>query len=154
MNNTILIGMNNRFSANANKWLFSITGLLFLMNGAWHIYTDNFDPVGVILGVLLIIGGLFYTLYGIFGFTEDSKFAPKVKIDESIIELKKSLWKSSTKLHWSDLSSIKFQPYEIIFHLKDSTKTFSYKSNADVSLSIKNTISVFAERKNIEVIAG
>ena len=153
MSKTILIGVNNRFSDNANKWVFILLGLLFLTNGIINIY-NNFEPFGRIFGVLVIIAGLWYIFYGIFGFTENSKLAPKVKVDESMIELKNSLWKSSTKLDWSELSSIKFGSYEVIFQLKDSSNSFSYNSNADVSITIKQTIRDFAERKNIEVIEG
>ena len=154
MGKIILIGMNNKFSAKANKWLFSLTGLLFLVNGSFNLYNSNLEPIGLILGVLMIIGGLFYLSYGLFGFSEHSKFAPKVKVDESAIELKNSLWKPSVKLNWSDLSSIKFEPYEVIFDIKDVSNSFSFNTNADVSVEIKQTIREIAERRNIEVVGG
>ena len=154
MGKTILVGMNNKFSASANKWLFSLTGLLFLISGGFNIYTNNLEPFGFILGILMLIGGCYYVFYGLFGFSENSKFASKVKVDESMIELKNSLWKPSVTLKWADLSSIKFQPYEIIFQLQDSSNSFSYNSNSDISRTIKQTIREFAEQKEIEVIGG
>jgi hypothetical protein len=154
MSKTILIGMNNKFSASANKWLFSLTGLLFLVNGGFNIYSNNLEPFGLILGILMLIGGCYYVFYGLFGFSENSKFASKLKVDDLTIELKNSLWKPSTKLKWSQLSSIKFQSYEIIFQLGNSSSSFSYNSNSDVSIAIKQTIRDFAERKNVEVIGG
>ena len=154
MGKTILVGMNNKFSASANKWLFSLTGLLFLISGGFNIYTNNLEPFGFILGILMLIGGCYYVFYGLFGFSENSKFASKVKVDESMIELKNSLWKPSVTLNWADLSSIKFQPYEIIFQLQDSSNSFSYNSNSDISRTIKQTIREFAEQKEIEVIGG
>jgi len=154
MSETIVIGMPNEFSANTNKWLFSITGLFFLINGTMFIYENILKPFGMVLGVLELVGGLYYIFYGLFGFLENSKFAPKLKIDESIIELKNSVWKPSKRLNWSDVSSIKFQSFEVIFQLKNSTSTFSYNSNADVSITIKQTIRKFAERKKIEIIGG
>lgn len=60
MTKTILLGMNNRFPAKANKWLFSGTGLLFLINGISNIFRNAIEPIGFILGVLMTIGGLFY----------------------------------------------------------------------------------------------
>lgn len=154
MSKVILIGVNNKYSASANKYLLSLAGLLFLTNGMFIIYANNLEPFGIILGVLTLIGGLWYIFYGIFGFSENSKFAPKVKVDKSMIELKNSLWKPSTTLKWTDLSWIKFQPYAIIFELQGSSHSFSYNSNSDVSRTIKQTIRKFAEERSIEVTGG
>lgn len=154
MSKTIIIGMNNKFSAAANKWLFSLTGLLFFVNGGFNIYANHIEPIGLVLGVLMLFGGCYYMFYGLFGFSKNSKFACKVKVDDSTIELKNSFRKPSTKLKWTQLSSIKFQPYEIIFQLGNSSCSFAYNSNSDVSIAIKQTIRDFAEQKNIEVIGG
>lgn len=154
MSKTILIGMNNKFSAKANKWLFSLTGLLFLVNGGFNIYSNNLQPFRIILGILMLIGGIYYVFYGLFGFSHNSKLATKVKVNDYMIELKNSLWKPSTTIKWADLSSIKFQSYEIIFQLEGSSNSFSYNANSDVSKTIKQTIREFAERKNIEVVSG
>lgn len=37
MSKTIIIGMNNKFSVKANRWLFSLTGLLFFTNGISYL---------------------------------------------------------------------------------------------------------------------
>jgi hypothetical protein len=154
MGKTILIGMNNKFSAKANKWLFLLTALIFFINGGFNIYSNNPEPFRLVLGILMLIGGCYYVFYGLFGFAENSRFASKGKVDDSTIELKNSFWKPSTKLKWAQLSSIEYKPYEIIFKSGKSSSSFSYNSNADVSLAIKQTIRDFAERKNIEVIGG
>ena len=154
MSKTILIGMNNKFTAKANKWLFSLTGLLFLVNGIFNLYNSILEPIGLILGVSMIVGGIFYLFYGLFGFLENSKFSPKVQLDELTIELKNSLWKPSVKLKWSDLSSIKFEPYEVIFNINDVSNSFSFNANANVSVEIKQTIREMAERRNIDVVGG
>jgi hypothetical protein len=154
MKKTILIGMNNKFSANANKWLFSLTGLLFLGNGALSIYSNIFEPIGLVIGIFTLFGGLFYSFYGLFGFSENSKFASRVSVDNSTIEIKNSIWKPSFKLNWSDLSSIEFQSYQVTFNSNGAINSFSYRSNADVSKTIKQTIREFAERKNIAVTGG
>jgi len=154
MEKTILIGVNNKFSAKANKWIFSLTGLVFLANGAFNIYSYHHKFFVLILSVLMLIGGAYYVFYGIFGFLGNSTFALKVRVDESTIELKNNLWKPSTTLMWEDLSSIVFRPYEVIFQIQGSSHSFSYNSNIDVSIAIKQTIREFAERKNIEVIGG
>lgn len=156
MSKTILIGMNNKFSVKANRWLFSLTGLFFLTNGTYLIYNYNnsSEPVGLILGILILFGGLYYGMIGLTTFSQNSKFALRVKIDTNSIEFKNNLFKPVTKLNWADCQSIEFGLYEISFQLTDTTKVFSYNSNSDVSRDIKKTIREFAERKNVKVIGG
>ena len=146
--------MNNRFSAKANRWLFSLTGLLFLANGIFNISYNKLEPLGMTLGVLILIGGWFYLFYGIFAFSQGSKFAPKIAFDESTIELKNSIWKSTTTLKWSEVSSITFESFDIIFQLQDHSASFSYKANPETSISIKQSIRDVAAQKNIFVTGG
>lgn len=154
MNKTILIGHNNKFSAYANKWLFILMGILFLVNGGLNISYYPQEILRPLFGILTLMSGIFYFFYGLIGFSVNSKYSLKVKVDKSTIELKNSLWKASTKLNWSDISSIQFQPFEVIFGLKDTSNSFSYASNADVSIEIKQTLREFAESRGIEVIGG
>ena len=157
MSKTILIGMNNKFSVKANRWLFSLTVLLLLTNGALYLiynYNNRLEPIGLILGILILFGGFYYGMIGLTAFSQNSKFALRVKIDNNNIELKNNFLKPVTRLNWTDLQSIEFGLYEISFQLTGTTKVFSYDSNADVSRDIKNTIREFAERKNVKIIGG
>ena len=156
MSKTILIGMNNKFSVKANRWLFSLTGLLLLTNGVYLIYNYNnsLEPIGLILVILILFVGFYYGMIGLTAFSQNSKFALRVKIDNNSIELKNNFFKLVTQLNWTDLQSIEFGLYEISFQLTGTTKVFSYDSNAAVSREIKKTIREFAERKNVMVIGG
>lgn len=151
MTKTILLGTNNRFSAKANKWLFSLTGILFLCNGIFNIYANAIEPFGFILGVLLILGGLYYLIYGITAFSVKFKYAQRINIDDKIIALKNSFFKPATHLKWADIQAIEFGSYEIDFLLEGGRKTFSYQSNADVSIEIKMALTEFAESKGIRI---
>ena len=93
-------------------------------------------------------------MIGLTAFSQNSKFALRVKIDNNGIELKNNFFKPVTQLNWTDLQSIEFGLYEISFQLTGTTKVFSYDSNANVSRDIKKTIREFAERKNVMVIGG
>ena len=93
-------------------------------------------------------------MIGLTAFSQNSKFALRVKIDNNSIELKNNFFKPVTQLNWTDLQSIEFGLYEISFQLTGTTKVFSYDSNANVSRDIKKTIREFAERKNVMVIGG
>ena len=149
--------MNNKFSVKANRWLFSLTVLLLLTNGALYLiynYNNRLEPIGLILGILILFGGFYYGMIGLTAFSQNSKFALRVKIDNNNIELKNNFLKPVTRLNWTDLQSIEFGLYEISFQLTGTTKVFSYDSNADVSRDIKNTIREFAERKNVKIIGG
>ena len=151
MNKTILIGTNNKFSSKANRWFFSLFGLLFLANGAFNIYSDTTKPLKLILGVLMIFGGLFCGAYGLLGFSKKSRFALKVKIDDETIEIKYSLLKPPMLLNWSAIQAITFGQHEVGFDLGSITKLFSYRANEETSRNIKQAIRDMAESKNIPV---
>lgn len=154
MTKTILIGMNNSFSAKANRWLFSLTGLLFLANGIFNVYANSIEPVGFILGVLMILGGVYYCIYGLTAFSRSSRYALKVKMDDKVIELKNSFFKPAIRLKWADLQSIEFGAYEISFQMEGVRKIFSYHSNPNASIEIKKSIRAVAEARNIQIIGG
>ena len=154
MEKTILIGMNNQYSAKANRWGFILTGLLFLFNGVLNIYNNSLEPLGLILGIGIFFGGIYFTFYGMTAFSKYSRFAMKIKITNKIIEIKNKLFGSAMRLNWSDITSIKFGFYEIIFQIENTTEVFEINSNADVSKEVKRIIREQAELKNIEVIGG
>lgn len=154
MSKTILIGINNRFSVNANKWLYYSLGLLFLFNGVFHIFSNSFKPIGIILGILMIIGGMWYIIYGFTAFSVSSKYAPRVRIDDTEIELKNNFFKPATQINWTDVKKIEFDLYKLSFQLSDNNLVFSYNTYPDISIDIKRMIREMAEEKNIEVIGG
>ena len=154
MSKTILIGLNNNFSAKTNRWINSLAGLVNLMIAAYFIYKygNSSEPFGLILGILIFIAGSYSLMYGLTAFSENSKFALRVKVDDKIIEIKNKFFKPVTRLNWSDIQSIEFGLYKITFQLEGTSKVFEYKSNADVSINIKRTIREIADEKNIKVV--
>jgi hypothetical protein len=148
---TIIIGINNNFSAKANKYLFISTGILFLINGIYHLFSNILDPIGLFLGILMLLGGIYYLIFGIFGFSKNSSLSMKVKVDEKMIELKNSFFKPSTKLDWKEIKTIEFGNYEIVFKGNSFDKIFNYNSSADISIEIKKTLKEFAIKNNVEI---
>lgn len=158
MNNTILIGTNNNFSIKTNRWLFPITGLIFLTTGGARLIYDfnasNDAVIGLIIGILMSVMGLYYFIYGLTAFSTNSRLALRIKITDEFIEIKDRFLKPPIHLIWTDLKSIEFGKYKIVFQLEESNKVFSYKSNANVSVEIKKMIREMADEKKIEVVAG
>ena len=154
MNETILLGVENKFTAKANFWLFMLVGLLFLLNGSYTIYNSKFDPIGFVLGSLIVVGGVFYIVYGQLAFSKKSKFAPRVKVNDEEIELRSSVFKPVIKILWSDVKRIEFGLYELDFQLADKNLIFNYESSLDASLNIKGKILDMANEKSIEVVSG
>ena len=153
MTRTILLGIDNKFSSQFNKWLFRIIGLLFSVIGIHDLYSYT-SKTNLILGVLIIVIGIYYSVYGLIGFSKKSKHAPKIKVNKTTIAIKNGLWKGNDKLEWADVHSIHFSTYNITFQLKNNSYSFVYISNSDVSIKIKQTIREFALDKNIQVIGG
>ena len=154
MTKTIILGLNNNFSVRANRWLFVFAGLLFSLNGISHLISDSLKPYNLVLGIVFILFGLFYAIYGFFRFSTTSRFAPKIVLEDNLIALKKTFWKPAHTLKWPDIRSIEYGSYEIKFNLIDSSYLFSYSSGPDESIMIKKSIREFAHQKNIDVKGG
>ena len=150
LNKTIVLG-----STKANKWLVGFSAVIFLLNAGFHIYFGlQDDPFRFVLGILFLAATIYYFFYASIGFSSNSKYSPKVRVDESTVVFRNSVWKPSKRIKWSDISTIAFHSYQIDFETKRGSISFSYDSSADVSKSIKHTIREFAEMKGIEVIGG
>ncbi len=161
MNKTILIGFDNQYSVNTQKWTYLLLGLLFLVQGILSIkYLDSgtirsgLKMLYILNMVFMFTGSVLSIIYSITGFSSDSKYAPKIKIDDDHIELKRNIFKPATILNWPDIKRIEFGQYEVNFHLLESEVQFMYKSNRHVSLDIKQAIREAAELKNVEITGG
>ncbi len=147
MNETILL-------EGENKKLLILPGLLFFSNGLFQIFNNTQKPIGLILGILLIIASAFYLFLFFIGFSPKSKYAPKVRVTDELIELKPGIMKSPEFLSWSDIREIHFSSFKILFKLNKDDKAFSYDTSSAQSIQIKRIIREVAESKNIEVIGG
>ncbi len=87
-------------------------------------------------------------------FSKKSKFAPRVKVDEDVIELKNSVFKPATSILWSDVKKIEFGPYKLNIQLAEQSLIFHYESSMDTSINIKSKILEVADKKNIDVVEG
>jgi len=154
MPKTILIGVNNNFGNKTNKWLFCSLGLIFLLNATINLSRPLLFPLSNILSILFLLMGVGCIIYGLTGFSPNSKYAPKVKIDEEGIEWGRSFWKPVKRLSWPSITGIEFQPYGIVFYHDSRSSMFSYNTTSAISIEIKQAILDMAERKNIEVAGG
>lgn len=154
METLILLGLGNKFTPNTNKWIYILTGILFIINGLFNMNSETLGLIGIGLGLVTLFFGLAYTIYGYIAFSKFSKYAPRVLINNDYVELKSNVFKSGKKLVWTDIKKIEFRPYFISFSLSDSTFSFSYITNSDTSMKIKELLRSTGENKNIEIIGG
>ena len=154
MEKTILIGLSNKLSINATKWLTIISGLFFLIYGALYIDLNSINSFGTILGILVILLGILNIVFGLTAFSINSKYAMRLKVNDSLLEFKSAYLKPVIRLNWDDIKQIKFDAYKIDFQLNKRKEVFRYRSNPNISKKIKQTLLEIAEQKNIPVTGG
>ena len=154
MDKVILLGMNNKFSLKTNLWGHSLLGILFVIQGVYHIESNIVFPFGLMIGVILIPGGIVYSIYGLLSFNKSSKYAPGFSISEDELCFKKNLFKPAQRITWGHIKKIEMAAYLLIVSTEQSEIVMHYSSNPEVSLEIKSTIRKMAESKGIEVIGG
>lgn len=157
MEKTILLGVNDRFSPKTTKWLYLLIGACFLANGLINFYSPNtsghlgFDLF--IMPVMLLAAFCYFFMFAA-GFNKHSKFAPRVRITEKIIQFKRSVFTSPYEIIWQDVTAIEFQSYKIIFSGANSSYSVRYETTPEISLEIKRAIRAAAESKGIPVNGG
>lgn len=136
-------------SAYMSKWLFGILGIIHFGYGLVKIYEEGTS----ISGVSYIIIGLAFLLYSVLIFT-NNPFAPKVIISDAEIKIKRKAFRRPLQILWSNIQSIEFDNYLIVFHLQDRIEKFSFNTNAETSIEIKSSIREIAENNNIQISGG
>jgi len=156
MEKTILVGLNNKFSTNTNKWLISFVGLFYLITVTfiWNINLNNINPISMILWIALILNGIYNIVFGMTAFSITSKYAMRLKVNDSLLEFKSAYLKPVIKLNWDEINQIKLDAYNVNFQLEKRNAVFRYRSNSEVSKEINQTLREIAEQKNIPVTVG
>ncbi len=155
MNKTILLSNGTNYvSAKTNRFMWIIGAVVYIGIGISQIYRYEDEKFGFIVWSYLILGGLYLLGYSFLGLSEKSKYAPKVLLNEDYILIKKSFWKPAKQLNWNNISSIKYQSYQIDFRGNKETYTFTYDTSSATSIEIKRAIRELAENKRMQVISG
>lgn len=89
MERTFLITNSYIFPTKISKWVNAFIGLLLCINGLSNIARGGW--IGISLGILLIIAGLFFVLINFVVFSEQSEYAPRLKFNDDYIEIKERI---------------------------------------------------------------
>ncbi|NMM47741.1 hypothetical protein [Marinigracilibium pacificum] len=146
----ILLGSRNNFSLKTNRWIYIIGGLIYALLGIMMVLDDGFS----LLAISWIIMGVIGVVYSILALSGKSKYAPKFEADQERLSFKTGVFSSTINFQWKDIQMIKFGHYTIEIVSKNQSKNFTYETNPDVSVSIKQTIRKYAQSKDIEIIGG
>lgn len=151
----ILLGIKNNFSLKTNKILQTVIGITFLLQGIYFSFLSDFlEPLNMILGILMIGFGIFSLLYSYYGFSEDSKYAPRFEVNEKELIIKLGLFKASTVFTWKDITQVDLGNFSIGISTSRGREYFNYSTQAETSKSIKSAVREMAESKGIQVLNG
>jgi hypothetical protein len=147
-------GGGHRFDVKVQKWNMIFFGVLFLVQGFTYLFRiDQGIWTKAMMGITFM-SGFYVLIFGFINFSRTSKLAPKIKIDDTSIELKTGLFRKSTVLKWVDIQSIKFKPYQVNFKTADTVQIINYDTTSDISIDVKETIREYADKMNIEIMGG
>ena len=153
-NQSLLIDIDypfkRKFSRKKYALVLTIFGALLIANGLLHI-VNEIAPFGLVFGLIFVIWGIPY-----FGkaLLIGSKHSPYIGLDNDGITLKNSFFRKSFKIQWSQIQLIEFNPYKLNFRLSDNDISFSYNSNPEESIEIKEAIRETSESMGIKVYGG
>ena len=156
MSKTILIGAGGtaQFDIKVQKWNMLFFGILFIAQGFLYMFSLNQGAWAKPMMMMTFLSGTYVIMFALLNFSRTSRFSPKVKVDNTKVEFKTSLYKKGKSFNWQDIQSIRFKSFRIDFKTNNTVEVIAYDCTSDISIDIKETIREFAEKNNIEVIGG
>ena len=154
MKQTILLGNGALSSVTLSRWGHVFIGLVLILNGFNTFLNDISGYFDYIMLIINLGAGIYSLLYAMIALTKFSSFSPKIKLTDSIIQLKSGVMKKSKILAWAEIKKIDFHAYQIDFAMDNDTFSFSYRSNAKISKRIKEALREISKTKNIEITGG
>jgi hypothetical protein len=153
MERTILLGLGNEgFSLKAQRVLYFFLGLMFLLQGAFSFTREApFSIWNILLTIAQVAGGAVFLFFSFLMLSVSSKFSPKVRLTEELIEFRLGFFQANIVITWENIRAIEIRTYGVNFQLEESERRIDYTASAEISKEIKNAIKELAEKKNIVV---
>jgi hypothetical protein len=153
MERTILLGLGNEgFSLKAQRGLYFFLGLMFLLQGAFSFTREApFSIWNILLTIAQVAGGAVFLFFSFLMLSVSSKFSPKVRLTEELIEFRLGFFQANIVITWENIRAIEIRTYGVNFQLEESERRIDYTASAEISKEIKNAIKELAEKKNIVV---
>lgn len=147
--------MKKTFLLRTNPWIFTVIGVLFLMNGITRFFRiEELSGMEYGLMVLNFGAGIYALLFTIIVLTDWLGTAPKVVVFNEGVLMKSKALASGRQIAWSEIKAITFHSYQIDFKLETEPVFFNYRSSANTSKKIKDAIRDMAELKEIPITGG
>ena len=156
MAKVILLGNSGaeRIDAKIQKWILILMGILFIIQGSLNYYRNSDSLIDRFMVYLMLFGGVSALIYAWANFSKNSRFAPKLKLDDNSISLKGGLLKKNKVLKWVEIKSITLKPFRVDFKTENAVEIMPYECTSNISIEVKEAIREVAVRKNIEVLGG
>jgi hypothetical protein len=152
MEKVILLGTESKLSFEATRGFYVFGAIVFGLLGIYNITADSLQPLRLIFGLAIIAWCLFQLFEVVTGFSENSYFAPKIRLTDQNIEFKTGFLKDVIKLNWTDIKSIDARAFEMHIQLTNTTQIIRYRTSYVISKEIKNAIIEYADTKGIRVL--
>ena len=127
-------------------------GLIFCLNGVYNVAHSNFGWLGLSLGIIMFVLGIYTIIIAFTAFSKHSGFAPKVKVGPDFAEFKTGFFTSPVRIPWKEVRSVTLGKYQVHFLLKNGERSFFYRTSPEQSIAIKRSIREMAEDHHIEVV--
>jgi len=136
------------------KGLYIFTGIIFIVNGSFMLFSNSLKPLSIVVGILTILAGIGYLILSPFKYSRKSRLFPSVKIDNNSIWAKTGFWSRPVVVKWEDIREIDLDSYKVHFKLKKSSQSFRYNCIPETSIVLKNAIREEADSRGIKVSGG
>lgn len=92
-----------------------------------------------------------FILIGTIGLSKNSKFSPKVKLTESELVLKKTIFSGQIIIPWDKIKKMELKSFKIFIHTSTRSIPFILDTTKENSIAIKLALREVGETKNIMV---
>lgn len=143
-------------SFRATRILFGASGAVFLVNAVIQAFNRPEEwwswilVIGMTVGALANLGAAFVV------FSPNSRYAPRVEINQSRFLFKQDVFQPAHVIEWASIRKITLASYQVIFNLKDDTAVDLpiNTGKPEISREVKAIIRKEAKDQGIVVVDG
>lgn len=150
----ILLSRNSVLNPTANRIVIIIISILFIAQAIIHmaIRPIQYDVI-FFLDLIILLSGIWAFILGLFILSKNSRFVPRVEINESSVLIKNRPYGKSVVIDLKKISKIRFGSFEFTFFEKQGNyHTYQINTNkASESLKVKEELRKQAIKLGIAV---
>lgn len=133
----------------STRFMLVFAGLMMVIFG-FIMIPDQIQGIGSwILQALMMVSGMYFVFCSIFWMRSDSKYAPKVILDESELKIRHNFFEPFRTYKWNDLQQVDIKDDRLDLTSARGHDAIPLEPKMKHGLELKESLKYFCEQKQV-----